>query len=105
MSAESKSKIIDRLNRTGRFADPKYRQGVSIDSRISQVARSIGGPPVPGAYDPGVRKFDPKNPTLTITNQSVIPFRDVLANVPTDGIYTIIEVCQEILATRTDAKR
>jgi hypothetical protein len=99
MSAESKQRIIDRLNGRGQFARPRPIDAV------------VGGPAVPGAYDPGFRNqtppagYDPKNPKLLTQQTNQIELRQVLGTAPTFFIYDLVALCEEILSQRPDAKR
>jgi hypothetical protein len=91
MSAESKQSIVNRLN-----AQNVIRRPV------------LGGPPRPGAFDPMQKapEYDPKNPFLVIQQlPQQIPFRAFFSNVPTDKLYDIRNLIDEILGSRPDAKR
>lgn len=105
MSAENKHEIIDRLNRTGRFKnwqpDPDRKfiptplgDGTPTIRRLG----GLGGPPVPGA-------FDPANPTFTFTNKVTVAARELFAGAPTRLLYIYRDILDEILASRPDSKR
>lgn len=65
-------------------------------ARLGQQAPQLG---VQG------QAYDPKNPSITVQSQSVIPLRDLFKGAPTQAIYDVIELLNEILGTRQDAKR
>jgi hypothetical protein len=51
-------------------------------------------------------EYDPKNPFLVIQQlPQQIPFRAFFSNVPTDKLYDIRNLIDEILGSRPDAKR
>jgi hypothetical protein len=102
MSSDSKSKIIDRLNRTGKFANSF--EPVSIDSKISQVARSIGA----GLAKPNLPIIDPsRDSALSITAQVPIrvPLKILLSRAPTQFLYDVKAFIEQLLDSRPDGKR
>src|SRR5438552_15931460 len=99
MSSESKHEIIDRLNRTGRFANrpdgaKNFARPLPIDARVKGQ--------VPGLQQ---STYDPKNPKMVVQSTSAIELRQFFNGIPTEQLYDVRELIDEILGSRPDAKR
>jgi hypothetical protein len=100
MSSESKHDIIDRLNRTGKFAN--QRDGAKNFARPLPVDAKLQGSEIAGLQRPS---YDPKNPRMVVQSTSAIELRQFFNGIPTEQLYDVRELIDTILASRPDAKR